>query len=139
MTFKIRTFVKTTTGRYIIIGLSVYVLELAAIIISQRLGASTIVAVAISFWIGLLVSFFLQKIVTFNDKRMHHKVLLPQLIAVVCLVFFNFGFTILVTRLLRGHLPAVIIRTFVLGITTLWNFYIYRTRIFKNEDFHPID
>lgn len=135
----IRSVLKDTTGRYIIIGLLVYGVELITITVAQRLGASSILSVAISFWLGLILSFFLQKLITFRDKRMNHRVLLPQLIAVTCLVLFNFGFTILVTRLLQNVLPAVVTRTIALGVTTIWNFYLYRTRIFKIDTFQLVD
>jgi putative flippase GtrA len=117
--------------RYLIIGGSVYALELVVITLSQSLGASAILAVGLSFWIGLVVSFLLQKLITFSDKRTHHKVLVPQIIAFSLLVLFNFGFTVLVTKLLARTIPAVATRTLALLITTIWNFYLYRTRIFK--------
>jgi putative flippase GtrA len=118
--------------RYLIIGGSVYILELVVITLSQSLGASAVLAVGLSFWIGLVVSFLLQKLVTFSDKRTHHKVLVPQIIAFSLLVLFNFGFTVLVTKLLAHTIPAVATRTLALLITTIWNFYLYRTRIFKS-------
>jgi putative flippase GtrA len=120
-------------GRYLIIGGSIYLLELAVIFAAQSFGASAVVAVGLSFWIGLSVSFLLQKFVTFGDKRLHHKVLLPQILAFSALVLFNFGFTILVTKLVTPPVPAVIARTLALGTTTIWNFYLYRTRIFKTS------
>jgi putative flippase GtrA len=119
--------------RYLIVGGSVYALELIVIIVAQQLGSSAVVAVGLSFWVGLVVSFGLQKLVTFGDKRTHHKVLLPQIMAFSLLVAFNFGFTILVTKLLQHQLPAVVTRTLALGVTTIWNFYLYRTRIFKTD------
>jgi putative flippase GtrA len=117
--------------RYVVVGGSTYAFELAMILVAQHLGASAVVAVAISFWCGLVVSFTLQKLVTFSDKRTHHKVVLPQIAAFSLLVMFNFAFTIVVTRLLEHVLPVVAIRTFAVGITTLWNYYLYRTRIFR--------
>jgi putative flippase GtrA len=118
--------------RYLIIGGSVFGLELLIIIIAQAyFDASAVVAVALSFWIGLVVSFLLQKLVTFGDTRLHRRVLLPQIVAFCLLVLWNFGFTVLVTQLLAGTIPAVIIRTLTLAATTSWNFYLYRTRIFK--------
>jgi len=135
----LKTLLTNTTKRYISIGLSVYLIELLIIFIAKHQGAGDTLAVALSFWLGLLISFFLQKLVTFKDKRMHHKILLPQLIAVSLLVLFNFGFTLLVTKLLRGHVPVTISRTVALGITTIWNFYIYQTRIFKTDNTPLID
>ena len=117
--------------RYIIIGGSVYVFELLIIVVAQWLGASAIVAVGFSFWLGLIVSFILQKVVTFGDTRVHHRVLIPQVAAFSLLVLFNFGFTLLVAKLLSGVVPAVVTRTLALGVTTIWNFFLYKTRIFK--------
>lgn len=124
----------TPFGRYLVIGGSVYVFELVVIFVAQWAGASALIAVGLSFWLGLLVSFFLQKLVTFGDKRMHHRILIPQLVAVTLLVLFNFSFTLLVTKLLQDVLPAVATRTLALAVTTIWNFYLYKTRIFKTDD-----
>ena len=118
--------------RYLIVGGSVYVLELAIIVLAQLVGLNAVAAVAVSYIVGTLVSFLLQKFVTFGDKRMHHKVVGLQLVATLGLVVFNFGFTLLLTELLQDVLPAVAVRTIALTITTLWNFYLYKTRIFKN-------
>lgn len=117
--------------RYIGVGGTIYLLELVVIFIAQRAGASTVLAVAISFWIGLLISFAAQKAITFRDRRLHRKVLVPQLLAVGLLVVFNFLFTIFVAHLLQSLLPAALVRTLALGATTIWNFYLYKTHIFK--------
>ena len=134
MKTKVQDFLKTSLGKYLIVGGSVYLLELFVIVVAQHNGASAVLAVGLSFWIGLMVSFGLQKFVTFGDKRTHHKVLLPQFLAVTLLVFFNFGFTLLVTALLKNWLPPVVTRTLALGTTTMWNFYLYKTRIFSKSD-----
>ena len=129
--------IKTAHKRYLAVGLSVYVLELLIIVIAQGLGAGPLLAVACSFWIGMLVAFSLQKLVTFGDKRLHHRIVLPQLLAFSLLVLFNFGFTLLVTKLLSGVVPAVVTRTLALGITTFWNFYLFydhNTQIYTHED-----
>jgi putative flippase GtrA len=117
--------------RYLIVGGSVYLLELGVIIVAQKLGASSILAVALSFWVGLIVSFLLQKFFSFGDSRIHHKVLLSQILMVSALVAFNFTFTILATAALKNVLPALIVRTLCIAITTLWNFYLYKAHIFK--------
>jgi putative flippase GtrA len=131
---RLRAFLQKPFGRYLVIGGSVYVFELVVIFAAQAWGASAVVAVGLSFWLGLIVSFLLTKFVTFRDKRTHHKVLIPQIVAVTLLVLFNFGFTLVVTKLLQDVLPAVATRTLALGITTIWNFYLYRTRIFKTDE-----
>ncbi len=135
----VRDFLRQPGGRYLVVGGSVYVLELMMIVASQRMGFSAVTAVAIGFSVGLIVSFALQKVFTFRDKRIYHRILLPQIIAVVLLVIFNFSFTILMTKLLEDALPAAVIRTLALGATTIWNFNLYKTRIFnKAGELPPI-
>jgi putative flippase GtrA len=117
--------------RYLLVGGSVYALELLVIVIGQHAGLSAVAAVALAFWVGLVVSFLLQKFVTFGDRRTHHRVVLKQVAAVGLLVLWNFLFTIGVTKLLSNYLPATVLRTIALLITTLWNFYLYKTSIFR--------
>ncbi len=131
---RLRALAAKPFHRYLVIGGTVYVFELTVIVLVQWLGASPVWAVAISYTLGTLVSFFLQKLVTFGDKRMHHRILLPQLIATTVLVLWNFGFSVLLAGLLSQRLPTVVIRTLALGVTTIWNFYLYKTRIFKPHD-----
>ena len=119
--------------RYLLIGGTVYAFELAVIVLAQGYGATATWAVAISFCLGTAVSFFLQKLITFGDSRMHHRILVSQSAAVTLLVLWNLTFSVLVTKLLQHHLPAVVTRTIALLITTVWNFYLYKTRIFKNS------
>jgi len=128
---KAKALLSTPGRRYLVVGGSVYIFELIVIVIAQKAGASPVWAVGISFGLGTMVSFFLQKLVTFGDKRMHHKILLPQLIATCFLILFNLSFSLVLTKLLQNHIPAVASRTLALGITTIWNFYLYKTRIFK--------
>jgi putative flippase GtrA len=120
--------------RSLLIGGVVYIFELAVIVLAEVYGASPVWAVAISFCAGTIVSFLLQKLITFGDKRMHHRVLIPQIIAMTLLVLWNLGFSVLLTKILEAHVPAVVSRTLALGVTTIWNFYLYKTRIFKNSN-----
>lgn len=73
MRSKYSKFLKTNTGRYLIVGVSIYVLELMIIVIAMKFGANTILSVGISYWTGFVVSFWAQKLLTFRDKRMHKK------------------------------------------------------------------
>ena len=130
MKHTLTVFLNSAKGRYLLVGGTVYLLELIVIVVASRAGASSVIAVALSFWIGLLVSFVLQKVFTFGDRRTHHKILIPQIVAVTLLVLWNFGFTILVTKLLTSVNPTIT-RTIALLITTIWNFYLYQTKIFN--------
>lgn len=121
--------------RYVIVGSSVYVIEIACIYMFQRLTNNGILAVAGSFWVGLVASFILQKSITFKDKRIQKGVVASQFLATASLVVFNFMFTVGFVKLFGGFGPVYIVRTVALGLTTIWNFYLYRTKIFKQPLF----
>lgn len=131
---RLQALLKRPGFRYLFIGGVVYLFELAVIILAQAYGASAVWAVAISFCAGTTVSFFLQKLITFGDRRMHHRIVIPQLLATALLVVWNLGFSVLLTKILQHYLPVVVTRTLALAITTIWNFYLYKTRIFKNAE-----
>ena len=130
MSVSLTKILKTPLHRYIAVGGAVYTAELFCIYMFQKFSANDTLAVAVSFWIGLVLSFVLQKIFTFGDKRVGGKLVATQFLAVTLLVLFNFGFTILASQLLASLLPIYITRTLALGLTTMWNFYLYKTRIF---------
>jgi putative flippase GtrA len=128
---KIKELLQKPGVRYLLVGGSVFLLELLVIVIAEKAGAQPLIAVALSFWIGLLVSFGLQKLFTFRDRRMQHTIVASQFILYSLLVLFNFGFTLLCVKLLEGTLPTGVVRAIALGITVIWNFYLYKTRLFK--------
>ncbi len=120
-------------GRYLIIGGFGYLFEILVITGCRSLGASAVLAISISFWLGTLLSFFLQKIIAFRDRRMHSRILIPQAMAVTVLIVWNYGFTVLLTSMLDNSLPVTAIRTIALIITTAWNYFLYKKLIFKQN------
>jgi len=129
---KIKKYTQNTLHRYLVIGGSVYLLEMLIILLAQRLGASAVLAVGIGFWVGLVVSFLLTKFVTFSDKRKNTKVVLAQSLAYGALVIFNFLFALLVAKIFLNILPAVVSRTISVVITTIWNYFLYKKHIFTS-------
>lgn len=120
--------------RYIFIGGVAFVVEMAALyFFATILSLGPTLGVAISFWIGLVISFTLQKIFSFKNKAKNKKHLTKQMVAYGALVAFNYAFTLLFVSLLEPILTLLIARTIALAITTIWNFYIYSKHIFKNE------
>lgn len=117
-------------NRYLLVGVTVFAIELLVIVIAQMSGLSDIAAVSLGFWIGIILSFCLQKIVGFSDTRFNHKLVTAQVVAYGLLVIINYCFTLLMTQLLAAILPVLIIRSISLVITTLWNYYVYKVHIF---------
>lgn len=121
--------------RYIIVGGTSYAIELLFIFgLSHIANVDKLLAVGIAFWIGLAVSFVLQKLVAFRDTRTQAKTLTAQSIGYGVLVLFNYGFTLLFVRIFLGVTDEdflIIARTVALIITTVWNYFIYKRFLFK--------
>lgn len=117
----------STLQRYIIVGSTAYLFEMATLYgLRIGLGFSPLKSVAISFWVGFIVAFLLQKIVTFKNHEKHARAIAKQLAGYSLLVGWNYGFTLVSVRLLSGTLSVFVIRTLVIMIITSWNFVLYR-------------
>jgi putative flippase GtrA len=119
--------------KYIIVGLCSYLIEIATLYsLKHLLGFSAVASVAISFWIGFIVAFTMQKLITFKGPN-QTKTVVHQLILYILLVIFNYLFTILITVLLKNLLNVIVIRTFAIIVITSWNFIIYNKYIFNSK------
>ena len=128
-----QTMAKAKLFRYLIVGGAAYLIEMAALYgLRHGLGLSPLRSVAISFWIGLVIAFLLQKLITFEnyDRRAH--VLAKQSVIYGVLVAWNYGFSLILVELLDESLSVFIIRTLAIAIVTSWNFFIY-VKLFESS------
>ncbi|MDR1151609.1 MAG: GtrA family protein [Bifidobacteriaceae bacterium] len=118
--------------RYIAVGVGGYLVEVAILVGLPRVGVSPEASVTVSYWLGLAVSFAAQKLLAFSnfDKG---TILARQVVAYACLVLVNYGFTLGCVYLAGGHVPLVAVRTVCLGMTTVWNYVLYSTVIFRRR------
>lgn len=117
--------------RYLFIGGLSFIIEMSVLYtLNHILHASATVSVAISFWVGLIVGYVLQKIIAFQNKEKSRRAIARQLVGYSLLVAWNYGFTLLVVELFQNNLSVVLLRTIVIAITTLWNYAIYKV-LFK--------
>ena len=124
--------IKTSTLlRYIIVGGTSYAIELAALLLLVHvLHFNTTLAVSVGFWLGLVISFLLQKFLAFKNTDTRARRLTIQTVYYALLVLFNYGFTLLFVHLLEPFIDLSIARTLALIITTAWNYVIYKKVIF---------
>ena len=120
-----------TGFRYLLVGGLAYVVEMAALYGLKIGGLSDVLAVAISFWLGLLFSFFAQKLITFKNTDRTSKGVSKQLGGYMGLVIFNYLFTLAFVGALSSYASVFILRTISIGFISLWNFFIYR-RLFRS-------
>ncbi len=117
--------------RYLVVGASSYVIEMGSLyVLSRTFGLSNLAAVAISFWVGFIVAFVLQKWIAFENHEKTAHIVTKQLAAYGTLAAWNYGFTLAVVAVFSPVASVFIIRTVAIVIISLWNFSIYRI-IFK--------
>jgi len=112
--------------RYVIVGGTAYLIEMATLFgLKDGAKFSSIKSVAISYWVGLVVAFLLQKIVTFknHDHRVH--ILAKQIVIYALLVVFNYLVTLIAVKLLTPRISVFVVRTLVIALGTIWNYFIY--------------
>jgi putative flippase GtrA len=123
---------KNRLVRYLIVGVSAYLMEMAVLFgLHDGLGLSPVASVAISFWFGLVVAFVLQKFVTFQNRDKKVKVVSFQLTLYGCLVAVNYLITLLAVKHLSPKYSVFAIRTGVIALGTIWNYVIYNRFLFK--------
>lgn len=117
--------------RYLMVGGTAFVLELSTLYtLNHIVGLGPVQSVAISFWVGFIIAFILQKLITFRNYETHMHVILKQVIGYTILVAWNYAFTIAAVKILSREVSVLIIRTGVIVLTTTWNYLLYH-QLFK--------
>ena len=117
--------------RYLFVGGFSFVIEITLLyILNRTFHISAAISVTISFWVGFIVAYVLQKLVAFQNKEKSRRVITIQIIGYSLLVLWNYGFTILVVELFHSSVSVVVLRTIVIAITTVWNYALYK-KLFK--------
>ena len=120
--------------RYILVGGGSYVIEMGLILFLTYIAhVNPVLSVGIAFWVGLVISFVLQKIVAFGDTSKSKRQLTTQTIQYAVLVGVNYLFTLLFVWATTALIGIFFARTIALAITTAWNYVIYSKVIFKKR------
>ncbi len=118
---------------YIAVGGTAYLLEMACLYALKTIaGLSSVRSVAISFWLGFLVAFFMQKLVTFKNRQFSPRHIVTQGVGYSALVTWNYCFSLLMVGVLQKHISVFMIRTLAIMCITLWNYKLYHI-LFRHE------
>jgi putative flippase GtrA len=118
---------KSHLKRYLIVGATSYAIEITTLyILHAVIGLSSEVSVAISFWVGFFTAFTLQKLITFQNHDKRITIMAGQITGYTLLVLLNYAITLLAVKFLSPHISVFIIRTAIILISTIWNFYAYK-------------
>jgi len=116
-------------ARYLLVGGGSYAVELSLLVfLTAVLNLNRVLSTALAFWVGLVLSFVLQKLYAFQDYQKELRTIGRQTGAFSLLVGFNYCFTLVVVSLFSSHL-IIASRTLAIACTTTWNYFIYK-RIF---------
>lgn len=115
---------------YLAVGGIAFVVDLGLLILGRDgLGWPLGVAGAVAFWAGLLVSYVLQRFLTFRSNRSSWHSLWKYAV----LVLVNSLATILVIELFDRLGPGYVVGKFVsTALTTLWNYAAYKFWVFAD-------
>ena len=117
--------------RYAFVGVLTYAVEITVLVgLHSGLHAQRTLATGASFWVGLLFSFLLQKLVAFQDYKKEVKAISRQAVGYAALVAFNYFLTLLIVSLFPDK-DLILSRTVALATTTIWNYVIYKKIIFR--------
>lgn len=119
--------------RYIFAGGLAYLVEMAILaVLHYGLGLPDLVSAAISFWLGYIFAFFMQRIFTFKDTSRQGGRLARQFIFTTVLLGFNYAFTLTLVHLFSPALGVIVMRTVAIVVTTMWN-YVIMKRLFAGS------
>ena len=112
--------------KYLIVGGTAYLFEMGVIYLLHKiLKYSPVTAVAISYWLGLVAAFILQKTITFQNRDMSRKGLRRQIWLYTLLVVFNYAFSLAIVKIFAEVASVYVLRTVAIIITTAWNYLVY--------------
>lgn len=112
--------------RYVLVGGTTYIFDIGVLAgLYYGLNTSRTVAASASFWLGLLFSFVLQKLLAFQDYQSGIRAVSRQAFWYSVLVLVNYVVTVAIVNLFPGQF-IIISRTLALIITTIWNYTIYK-------------
>jgi putative flippase GtrA len=126
-----RLLKESSLFRYVFVGGFTYLIDIGVLIgLYAGVHTSRALAASASFWVGLLFSFLLQKLIAFQDYQKEMRAISKQALAYGFLVAFNYGLTVFIVDQFPGR-DIVYSRTLAVAITTLWNYVLYKHVIFR--------
>lgn len=117
--------------KYILVGSSAFVVDyLTLLTLYYYVSTDLMVATSAGFLAGFAVSFILNRQWVFGKDGGHRSVR-KQLIEYVCLVIFNYFFTVLGVKLLNqiGVVPWIG-KVLIMVLVTIWNYLLFSRYIF---------
>ncbi len=119
---------------YLIAGASAFFVEYGCFYVLYTIfNIHLIIANSVSFLLGLLTSFFLNRLWTFSNnsytKKATHQLVFYVVLAVINLLLTN----VLLEALARFGVDPRFGKILAMIITSLWNFFLFRAVVFSHQ------
>jgi putative flippase GtrA len=125
-----KNLIRSTYARYFVVGGLAYLVDIGILSgLYYGFHLSRVVSASISFWVGFLFSFAMQKMVAFQDYQKEMKSISKQAFMYGLLVAFNYLFTILVISIFPSRY-VLASKTLAVAVSTIWNYFVYKHLIF---------
>jgi putative flippase GtrA len=131
---RILKFINHSSSKYFIVGLLAFGIDYAVLLSLYYLaGLNLELATSIGFIVGFMISFTVNKQWVFGQVK-QRKHLVRQVVEYVCLLIFNFIFTVVTVNFLNQHgVPPVVGKLMVMGLIMCWNYALFRWVIFVQQ------
>jgi len=123
----LRKFFEFKGVRFLLVGGSAAATEyISFICIAYLLGITVLVANVVSFLIGFIVSFTLNRSWVFKSDGDRQK----QILSYAALAMVNLVASTAIVSVLAHMMPAFIVKVFAMGCIAIWNYFIFSKYIF---------
>lgn len=130
----LRMLLQKPLVRFCFVGGLTYIVDIGILIgLHSGLHTQRTVATGISFWVGLLFSFVLQKLVAFQDYKRELRAITRQTLWYGVLVVFNYVLTLIIVSLSPDK-DLILSRTIAVAVTATWNYFFYKHIVFRTSE-----
>jgi putative flippase GtrA len=131
-----KRYISESLMRYLVVGSAAFVAEYGSFyLLYEEAKKPLYLANSVSFGLGLLTSFILNRIWTFESKAQYSKKTSHQLSYYVILSLINLGLTNLLVAILKGQsVNPKYGKLVAMVITSLWNYISFKLIIFTHNE-----
>lgn len=119
-------------GKYLVAGLTAFSIEYVSFYLMYKSGLILIIANSVSFILGLLTSFTINRVWTFGhdqyERKASHQLFFYATLALLNLVVSN----IVIEVFRHGGLEPEIGKLVIMLAIPIWNFFIFKKIIFRH-------
>jgi putative flippase GtrA len=129
---KVGFFYKQSFLRYLFVGVSTIVLDVAILaFLKEILNFKLEIAASISYWLSIAYNFTMNRWWTFSAQEA--KSVAEHAVLYISLLIFNYFYTIVAVRFLSSYIHYSLAKVIIILAATTWTYPLYKRFIFKKN------